>query len=113
MIKGIDIKEVFDYRLSTASVFIDRRSGAWVCVVASKNNPDHVEGNEPAKPLETYDTGIKVTKGDAYDTAKIKVCFEWFLSIRDKYALPNIEELKPHVAKINAANKALADLGAV
>lgn len=113
MIKGINIKEVFDFRLSTASVFIDRRGGTWVCVVASKNNPDYVEGAKPAEPLETYDTGIEAVDGDEYDTEKVKVCFEWFKSIRDKYSLKDIEKRKSLVAKINAANQALADLGEV
>jgi len=144
-IQGINIREVWDYRLSIASVFIDRRGGTWVCVVASKSNPDYVpaymvdqefeqlldddgeaydgapiEGTgrlipatDIAKPLETYDTKIEVTKGDTYDTEKIKACYKWFLSVRDKYARTDIEELKPKVAKINKLNAELAAKGAV
>ena len=64
MIEGKNIREVFDFRLSIASVFIDRRNGTWQCVIVSKNNPDHVEGAKPTPPLEIHDTGIKVIKGD-------------------------------------------------
>ena len=108
-----NIREVWDYRLSTASVYIDRRGGTWVCVVVSKSNPDFVEGAEAAKPLETFDTEIEATKGDAFDDKKLDACFEWFKSIRDKYALPNIEKLKPDVKLINEANARLAKAGAV
>lgn len=102
------IRQVWDYRLSTASVYIDRRGGTWVCVVVSKDNPDYNDEGTPTPPLETHDTGIKATKDDAYDEDKLKACYKWFRSVRDKYALPNIEELKPLVADINKANATLA-----
>ena len=112
-IEGINIKEVWDFRLSKASVYIDRRGGSWVCVVISKNNPDYIEGKEVTPVLETYDTGIKATKNDLYDKEKLKVCFEWFKSVRDSYSLPNIEELKSIVSEINRLNEKLAAQGAV
>jgi hypothetical protein len=79
--------------------------------IYSKSNPDFVDGKE-SKPLESHDTGIEVETGDEYDTTKVSKCYEWLHSVRDKYALDNIEELKPHVAKIEEANRALSELGA-
>lgn len=106
MIEGKNTREVWDYRLSTASIYIDRRGGTWVCVIVSKSNPDYVEGAEPTEPLETYDTGIEAVEDDEYDTAKVAACYEWFKSVRDKYSHPNIEQLKPMAAK---ANKLMAE----
>ncbi|MDC0637492.1 hypothetical protein OAP25_02205 [Flavobacteriaceae bacterium] len=113
MIEGINIREVWDFRLSRASVYIDRRGGSWMCVVISKDNPDYSECGEVTPVLETHDTGIKAAKNDLYDKEKLKVCFEWFKTIRDNYALPNIEELKPIVSEINRLNEKLAAQGAV
>lgn len=107
--QGLNIKEVWNFRLSSAVPVIDRSSGTWVVYIYSKNNPD----DEVAEPLASHDTGIEAVDGDQHDTAKIIPCFEWLYSVRDDYSLENIEELKPHVAKIEAANKALSELGAV
>lgn len=92
-IQGLDIKEVWDYRLSTAVPTIYNQGKTWVVAIHSKG-----ESNDP---LETHDTGVSTEKGDTYDTDKVKVCFEWLKSVRDKYSLPDIEERKPLVAKIN------------
>ena len=110
--QGIDIKEVWDYRLSSATPMIDRRGGTWVVHIYAKANADYDPANPEsiAQPLESFDTEIPAEKGDTWDVEKVKVCYEWLYSVRDKYSLPNIEQMKPHVAKINAANKALADL---
>ena len=97
-IVGINIKEVWDLSLSTASTLIVRESGTWVCQIWSKSNPDYVEDAEPAQPEETHDTGLPYVLNDEYDKEKLKVCFEWFKSRRDDYALPDIEKLKPKVA---------------
>ena len=109
----MNIREVWDHRLSTATPVIDRTDGTWVVKIYSKTNPDYVEGAAPVAPLATHDTGIEFTDGDEYDTDKLKTCYEWLRSVRDTYALPDIEERKPLVAKINAANEALAELGEV
>lgn len=111
-IVGKHIREVWDYRLSEATPLIDRRSGTWRCQIWSKNSPDFVDGAQPAEPLEEHDTGIPSEPNDAYDEAKLKVCFEWFLAKRDQYARPDLEEIKPLVAQINEANAKLAERGA-
>jgi hypothetical protein len=113
-LQGKNIREVWDFRLSRATPLIDRRSGTWVVHIYDKVNPDY-DPKKPeteAKPLESHDTKIPAVEGDQFDTAKVKVCYEWLLKVRDKYALEDIEERKPIVAEINAANEKLAQLGA-
>lgn len=110
--KGENIKEVWDYRLSTAVPLITRTSGTWVVEIwAKENTPFTGDPATLAKPLETFDTGIKAEPNDEHDTTKVTTCYEFLYKVRDQYALPNIEEMKPLVAKINAANIALAQLG--
>ena len=102
----MEIRDVWDYRLSTASVMIDRISGTWVVKIISKNNPDYdpAKPETLAKPLEVYDTGLPWEEGDEYDESKLTVCYDWLRTVRDKYALPNIEQLKPRVKAINEKN---------
>lgn len=112
--QGKNIREVWDFRLSSAVPVINRTSGTWVVEIWSKDNPDYdpKRPESAATPLEAYDTGIEAVEGDEFDSQKVGVCYQWLYTVRDKYALPNIEELKPHVAKINEANEALSKLGA-
>jgi hypothetical protein len=105
---GKDIKEVWDYRLSNACPFIERK-GTWVVHICAKSNKDF-NGNEYSKPLESHDTGIKTEINDANDYKKVAKCYEWLYSVRDKYSLPDIAKRKPLVSKINAANKAAAEV---
>ena len=113
--EGKFITEVWDYRLSTATPLIDRRGGTWVVKIYAKDNPDY----DPSKPetlsapLEEFDTKLPHEPGDERDSAKLSVCYNWLRSVRDKYSRPDIEELKPIVAKINAANAELAKRGAI
>ena len=102
-----NIREVWDFRLSTATPLIDRTSGKWVVKIFAKVNPDGT-----GEPLEEYDTGIDHVVGDAHDGEKLDVCYEWLRSVRDDYAHPDIDKLKPVVVKINAANAELAKLRA-
>lgn len=103
--EGANIREVWDFRLSTAVPHIVRVPGGnWVVEIHSK-----VDGG---KPLKTHDTGLPTEKGDLWDKTKIIPCFEWLYSVRDEYALGNIEELKPIVKTINEANAKLAEMGA-
>lgn len=103
MYKCEDIREVWDYRLSSAVPHMDRRGGTWLVVVCAKT------GGE----LEVFDTGLPVEDGDINDKQKLNVCYEWLRSVRHKYALPNIKQMKPLVKIINQANDELATLGAV
>lgn len=110
-LQGIDIREVWDYRLSTATPLIDRRSGTWVAQVWAKSNTDYDPAN-PATPLKEYDTGLLAESGDQFNADKLKVCYEWFLSVRDEFSRDDIEEIKPLVAQINEATAKLAQKGA-
>jgi hypothetical protein len=111
---GVDIKEVWNHRLSTAVPTINRDGATWVVEIWSKSNPDYVPGNEKtlAKPLEVFDTGIKSEVGDHHDPAKIAKCYEWLYTKRDAYAHQNIEALKPIVASIEAKTADLLQLNA-
>ncbi len=109
--EGVSIREVWDFRLSVANPVIDRRGGTWVVQIWSNTNPNHDPVN-PTKPLQVYDTGIEATPGDEYDTDKLKVCYQWLYSVRDKYAREDIKERKSLVVRINRDNEALAKMGA-
>jgi cytochrome oxidase Cu insertion factor (SCO1/SenC/PrrC family) len=113
--EGKNIREVWDFRLSKATPVIDRRTGTWVVHIYSKVNPDY-DPKKPetlAKPLESHDTKIPAVTGDEHDVEKVKKCYKWLYSVRDKYSLPEIEKMKPEVAKINAANAKLAEMNRV
>lgn len=110
--EGVNIREVWDYRLSSAVPQIYTRGGTWVVQIWAKSSPDY-DPSKPetmAKPIEEHDTGIKAEAGDERDNEKLKTCYEWLLTRRDDYALENIEEIKPVVATINAATAKLAEL---
>ena len=102
--EGVDIKEVWNYRLSSAVPHIETGSGTWIVCIHAK------DGGEL---LASHDTGIKTEVGDERDTAKVKECYVWLYSVRDEYALDGIEAMKAQVAKIEEANKILSELGAV
>ena len=111
-IKGKNITEVWDFRLSSAVPCINTKSGTWVVQIWDKSNPDYnpQDPSSIAEPIEVHDTGIEAAPGDQHDTSKIIPCYEWLLSVRDKYALPDMAQRKSLVRKINAANNALAAL---
>ena len=104
-IRGYNIKEVWDKKLSTAEPLIVRENGTWKCCVYDKG--------VSSVPLETHDTGLPHVTGDEYDCEKLKVCFEWFKSVRDKYADEKIEEMKPFLATIRQAEGELHEMNAV
>lgn len=108
--EGKNINEVWDFRLSTAVPVILNSGETWIVQIHSKDNPDY-DPNTPeaiAAPLEEYDTGIPCEVGDAQDPVKVAKCYEWLHSVRDKYARPDIEELKPLVKKVREAEAVLA-----
>lgn len=112
--QGVNILEVWDFRLSKAIPIINRSGDTWMVEIYSKSNQDY-DPDKPetcAMPLEAFDTGIPAVEGDERDTKKVASCYAWLRKVRDKYSLDDIEDRKPLVAKINAANQALAKLGA-
>ena len=102
-IRGENILEVWDYRLSTAVPLIDRRDGTWVVAVYAKNN-------NTGEPVESYNTGIESVDGDEYDREKVTVCYEWLLTVRDRYSLPDIEGLKPLASRANQLQAELSEI---
>ena len=108
--KGKDLREVWDYRLSHACPFIDREGETWKVLIYAKSNEELRAGGKEYPPLEEYYTGIKSETNDHHDKNKIKACYKWLYSVRDKYALEDIEQRKPYVKAINEANEALAKM---
>lgn len=102
VIDGTDVRQVWDWRLSTAQPINFNNGETWVCKIIA---------NDGSGVLEEHDTGIPTVKNgkrDFHDYEAVKACHEWAYSVRDKYSRPNIEELKPRVAEINAENARLA-----
>lgn len=89
-IKGIYTKEVWDWKLSTVKPTL-YNSGQEFWRIALRDNTT-------GKVVREHTTDIPCEKGDAYDYSKVAKCFEWLKSVRDEYARPDIEELKPKVA---------------
>ncbi len=99
------ILEVWDYRLSTAAPLVYKKYPAdlplpkdlepgrnnWIAAVYDKG--------ESNAPLELFNSGVAVEEGDTDDNMPDSI-YEFFRSVRDKYALPNIEALKPKVREI-------------
>lgn len=105
--RGKHILEVWDFRLSVANPLIRNDIGdTWLVQLWANENPDY-DPEYPstlAEPLETYDTGIPFEVGDHWDVKKIKKCYEWLYSVRDKYAREHIELRKPVAKLINESN---------
>lgn len=104
---GENVREVWDFRLSTAHPLLRNDIGdTWKVQIWANDNPDY-DPEKPdvlAEPLEVYDTEIPIDKNDHHDTGKVAECFAWLHSVRDKYSRDHIELRKPVVALINAAN---------
>ncbi len=108
-IVGKDILEVWDYRLSTAYPIINNSGPEWIVEIHAKSAPDYDPENPDdfAKPLEVFKTGIVSANGDSFDAEKVKICYEWLKTVRDKYSLDNIDELKPLVKDVRASQERL------
>lgn len=103
---GEFIREVWDFRLSSAVPTLYNTGDTWVVAIHAKNNPDYdpLRPETLAEPLEVYDTGIPTKGGNINDREAIKACYEWLYSVRNKHALDHIELRKPLVKMINEAN---------
>lgn len=100
---GLDIREVWDWRLSTAQPILFNDKETWVIRIYANQAPD----GESAL-LEEVVTDIPTDGGIVEGQA---ACYPIIRDLRDKYSRPDIEELKPRVAEINAANAAIAEAG--
>ena len=95
--KGVEIREVFDFRLSRGSVFLFNSGKNWVVQIISNTSPD--DGPEI---LAEHITDVRT--GPGTDADGIKACYAWLHSVRDDFSRDNIELRKPVVALINASN---------
>ncbi len=102
-ILGVNTREVFDYMLSTVTPTTYNRG------LKGKSWVIELNCQATGELKESHDTGIPCEKGDSNDLEKRKKCFEWLKSVRDKYARPDIEELKPEVAVIRHINDDLCE----
>lgn len=105
-ILGIDIREVWDFRLSIGSPILYQDGDTWIVRVWA-NDP----GDETKVLLAEHDTGVE-TNGDPYQSEGVIACFKWLYSVRDEFSRDNIEHRKPVVAMINAANDQASKINA-
>lgn len=100
---GVDIKEVWDWRLSTGNPILYCDGDTWVIRIWANKSPDG-----ESTLLQEIETEIPST-GGLHDHAAIGKCYETLYVIRDNFSRENIDILKPLVAKINSVNKKLAE----
>jgi hypothetical protein len=93
--KGIDIREVWDFRLSKGTpILYDTGKYYEVHICDNKNN---------SNVLLKHITSVP-TINDPHDPVGPKACFEWLYTVRDQFSLDNLEIRKPVVKMINEAN---------
>lgn len=96
--EGINILEVWDFRLSIGSPILYADSEFWKVVIYA-NDP----GDQERIILDEHVTDVK-TIGDPRDPEGVTACYEWLYSVRDKYSRDHIELRKPIAEAINEAN---------
>ena len=94
--KGEAIREVWDWRLSTACPMLFNSGDTWVVKIMA---------NDGSGVLEEHDTGHPTGEHNPHDTKAIAKCYDWLRTVRDKYSRDHIELRKPVVALINNANR--------
>jgi len=97
--KGIDILEVFDWRLSIGNPILFNAGEFWEVKIMANDAPDG-ESIE----LDHHVTDVPGTT-DPYDQKGITACYAWLHSVRDSYSCDNLELRKPIAAMINSANR--------
>lgn len=128
--KGENIREVWEYRLSTATPRIMRGLKTWIVEIWSQTLPDHipahtahdwkdgevvpgtarqVSATELPEPLAVFDTGIETGDDVMPSRETVAICYDWLRSVRDDYSRPDIEKLKPRVAAINKVQAEMAE----
>jgi len=97
---GVNILEVWDFRLSKSSPILYDTGEFWRVVI---------NANDGSGVLDEYITDVKTT-GNVHDPVGISACYDWLRTVRDKYSRDHIELRKPLVAEINAANEKAASI---
>jgi hypothetical protein len=108
---GVDIREVWDFRLSTGAPMLFNSGETWEVKIFANDAPD----GEPVV-LAEFVTDVKTVDEDGkrnpHDSVAIAACYAWLHSVRDNFKRPDFDDRIEHVAAINAANRALAQVGA-
>jgi hypothetical protein len=103
--EGVDIREVWDWRLSNGMAILYDDGPTWAVRVWANNPPE----GEVKQLLAEHVTDV-ATCGDPRDPEGVAACYEWLHSIRDDHARDNIELRKPVCAMIQGANTLAASL---
>jgi len=101
--RGVQTREVWDFRLSTASPVLHNSGKTWRIDI-------HPLVDGTGTPLESIETDIPVEKGEKGLIKGQAACFAILRTMRDKYSHPDIEELKPVAAAINAKADSISAL---
>ena len=95
--KGVEIREVFDFRLSKGAAFLFNSGEYWAVKIISNTSPD---GAAETLAEHVTDVRAKVLPPEV----GVAACYAWLHSVRDNHERDNIELRKPVVALINASN---------
>jgi len=101
---GINILEVWDFRLSIGSPILYADGEFWRVVVYA-NDP----GDQERIVLDEHVTDVKTT-GDPRDPEGVAACYKWLHSVRDTHSRDHIELRKPITKAINEANAKAASI---
>lgn len=99
--QGLDIREVWDFRLSEACPYLFNSGEFWVIRIVANDGSGVLEEIETDIPTVNPPTAQSIVEGQ-------RQCYPILYSIRDKYSRPDIDDLKPVVAEINEKNRQLA-----
>ena len=105
--QGVDIREVFDFRLSLGSAVLFNSGEFWAVKIMSNTAPDG-ESIVLAEHTTTVPTRIDGVQ-DPREPFGVCTCYAWLHSVRDQFSRDHIEIRKPVVAMINAANLVASD----
>lgn len=100
--QGVDIREVWDWRLSIAQPILFNNGEIWIIRIYANEAADGESALLEEIETDIPTAGVSIIEGQ-------QRCYPMLREIRDKYSRDNIDELKPKVAAINAANRAAAE----
>lgn len=98
---GVNIREVWDFRLSYACPYLFNQGETWVVKLIANDSPDN-----KSNVLAEYDTGVPTSESGRKG---IRACYNWLHRVRDDFSRDHIELRKPVVKLINDSNKHISD----
>lgn len=99
---GVDIREVWDWRLSIAQPILFNDGETWVIRIYA-----NVAKDGESALLEEIETDIPTAGTDIVEGQAR--CYPLLRAIRDKYSRDDIDERRQMVAEINARNKSISE----